>query len=76
MHTVTTTPKYGTADYYVELIRPNAELYLDSFTLYLVDDLANHPIHDDGQDGSRLQRIRNVLAAAELVRAEMRAAGR
>jgi hypothetical protein len=76
MSTVTARPAYGTIDYYVELIRSNAERYLDSFTLYLIDDLANHPVHDDGQDGSRLDRIRNILAAAELVRAELREAAR
>lgn len=77
MDTVTTKPKYGTVEYYAELVRTNAERHLDSFTLHLINDLANDPFHEhDGQDGSRLTRIRNVLAAAELVRAEQRAAGR
>lgn len=76
MDTVTRPPRYGSIDYYARLLRPQADEMLNDemlngVTLHLVDDLANDPIHElDAGDGSRLDRIRNLLAAAELVRAE------
>jgi len=66
----TTKPAYGTVDYYVSLLRH--ERNLPGLTLHFIDDLANDPTHEDSSvGGSRLDRIRNVLAAAEIVRAEV-----
>lgn len=71
MDTVTRPPRYGSIDYYARLLRPQADEMLNGATLHLVDDLANDPIHElDAGDGSRLDRIRNLLAAAEAVRDE------
>ena len=65
----TAKPAYGTVDYYADLLR--GERNRQGLTLHYIDDLANDPIHEDAaQGGSRLDRIRNVLAAAELVRRE------
>lgn len=72
-------PTYGSVDYYADLLRDCATnggyTRLDSLTIYFVDDVANAQFHQhDGAD--RLGRIRNVLAAAQLVRAEIQAADR
>lgn len=67
----TAKPVYGSVDYYADLLRSNDGHLREGLALSLIDDLANHPFHDDnGQDGSRLDRIRNILAAEKLVRAE------
>lgn len=76
MHTVTTAeetrPAYGTVEYYASLIRSNAVHHMNGIALYLIEDLANHPIHDEN-DAGRLDRIRNILAAVKLVAAEVEA---
>jgi hypothetical protein len=73
MDTVTTKPEHGTVEYYAVLLRGPADL--NGRVLHLVEDLAVDPFHDRVST-DRLACIRSVLAAAELVRAELRAAGR
>lgn len=69
--------EYGTVEYYVDLLGDCAAngglTRLDSLTIHFVEDVAGAPFHE-GAD--RLGRIRNVLSAAKLVRAEVLAAER
>lgn len=71
----TTEHVYGSVGYYADLLGDCATngglTRLDSLTIHFVDDVANAPFHE-GAD--RLGRIRNVLAAATLVRANLAAA--
>jgi len=74
MSTVPTTAParrtHGSVAYYADLI--GGAYPSDSLILTLVDDVANDRIHDvTGED--RLANIRNLLAAAKQVRAEMAA---
>ena len=73
----TTEPAYGSVEYYADLLGDCATnggfTRLDSLTIHFVDDVANAAFHERSD---RLDRIRNVLAAARLVRDEIEAAGR
>lgn len=76
MDTVTALPAdrraYGSIAYYADLI--GGAYPADGLILTLIDDQANHPIHDT--DVGRLDNIRNLLTAARQVREAMRQAGR
>lgn len=74
MNTVTTQPAYGSVEHYADMIRRHANTQDEAraVALAVVEQTANH----GGDDGERLARVRNVLAAVEQVLAEIQAAGR
>lgn len=73
---VTTKPAYGSVESFAEIIR---QPYVhDDTGVYacLTGILQSVVDHDETPAERRVELVRNALAAAELVRAEIRAAGR
>lgn len=79
MDTVTTQPEYGSVERFADMIRRQARDHFDvnSCLIGIIDAIADP---DTGlglaitDDTGRIVRVRNALAAADLVRAEMVAA--
>lgn len=83
METTTTKPERGSVEHYADMFRRNAKGdpgIIASFVSTLVDDIATaeivlaagEPIRT-ASDAERLERIRNICAAAQRVRAELEA---
>ncbi|HEY3435954.1 MAG TPA: hypothetical protein VGK41_09905 [Solirubrobacterales bacterium] len=80
--TVTTKPARGSVEHYTDLFRRTAsdQHDLNSFVATLVEDVATaeivlavgKPVRT-ATDTERLERIRNIVAAGQLVRAELAA---
>lgn len=71
--TVTAKPAFGSVERFAQLLRIDCpdEARLDSRALVTIGILVG-----DSEFGTNWDHVRNVVAAAELVRAELRAAGR
>lgn len=77
---LTAGPAYGTVEFFAEMLGRYSrdEKYLSQLTIRLVDQALNFVTESawvQYTDAERLTHARNVLAAAELVREEMRQAG-
>lgn len=76
MDTVTTEPAYGSVEYYAPMLASFAGPGEEKWFLGLAVDLIENALTEGSKypDSARLAHARNVLAAAELARADMKAA--
>lgn len=65
-----TIPRYGSVEAYARILRPLKREHLEGSALAVAQMLVDHP---DDSDARKVELVKNLLAAVELVRGDPRA---